>query len=156
MLKRESLVALMNFSRLIAKKNLKETLSQLCGWVNIRITIAVARLYSRMIPVACLTSPLRDQETEWDPGLGLGLVKLITCYNNFARKPVQICSPTARPRPSPPCPYIARALSLAAYWRKFTGTRTHTFLAQWKTEGKYWRKDQGNRRMKQGWDRNQT
>ena len=44
-------------------------------WVNVRTTIAVMRLYSRIICGACLLSPQGYQEPDWDPGLGLDLAQ---------------------------------------------------------------------------------
>ena len=74
MLGKEALVILTNLSQLIATK-IEEPLSQVRGWVNVRIAITVARLYSHMIRSACLTSTIQYQELEWDPGPGLVLVQ---------------------------------------------------------------------------------
>ena len=74
MLGKEALIVLTNLIRLMAKK-LEEPLSHVCGWVNGRIIIAVARSYSRMIRGDRLPSPLWDQEPDWDPGSGLGLAQ---------------------------------------------------------------------------------
>ena len=54
---------------------LEVPISHACGWVNGRITIVVALLYSHMICGARLPSPLRDQETDWDVVSGLGLAQ---------------------------------------------------------------------------------
>ena len=52
---------------------LEEPISHVRGWVNGQIEIAAAKLYSRMIRGDRLPSPLRDQEPDWDPELGLSL-----------------------------------------------------------------------------------
>ena len=72
MLGREALVILSKLSRLMAVKRAKP-LSQLWGWVNVRIAIAVVRSYSRMIRGARLPSPLWEREPYWDPESGIGL-----------------------------------------------------------------------------------
>ena len=54
---KEDLVVLINLSRLIAIK-IKELLSHVDGWVNVRITIAAPRSYWRMICKYFLPSPL--------------------------------------------------------------------------------------------------
>ena len=63
MLGRESLVRLSQLSRVMAEKR-EEPLSQVRGWVNGRIAIAVARSYSRMKRGARICSPLREQEPD--------------------------------------------------------------------------------------------
>ena len=60
MRRKEALVVLTSFSRLMAKK-IEEPLSHIRGWVNGRIVIAIARLYYRIICGVNLPSPLRDQ-----------------------------------------------------------------------------------------------
>ena len=72
MLGREALVILSKLIWFMAEKR-EEPLSQVRGWVNGLIAIAVARSYSQMISGARLPSPLREQETVWDPELGIGL-----------------------------------------------------------------------------------
>ena len=54
---------------------LEEIISHVRGWVNGRITIGVARSYSRMICGARLPSPLWDREPDWDLGPGLVLAQ---------------------------------------------------------------------------------
>ena len=54
---------------------LKEPISQVRGWVNGRIAIVVACLYSRMISVDCLPSPIQYQDPDWDSGSGIGLAQ---------------------------------------------------------------------------------
>ena len=71
---KEALVVLANFSQPMAAK-MEEPISHMQGWVNIWITIAVKISYSRMIRGAFLLSPLWGRETDWESGLGLGLVK---------------------------------------------------------------------------------
>ena len=63
MIGRESLVVLYQFSQFMADKS-EELRSQVRGWLNRRITITVARSYSRMIRGAWLPSPLQER----DPG----------------------------------------------------------------------------------------
>ena len=46
-------------------KKIEEPLSKLRGWVNGQIAIMAARLYSNMIFVACLPSPLLERELDW-------------------------------------------------------------------------------------------
>ena len=74
MLGKEALAVLINVSQIIATK-LKEPLSQLRGWFNVKIAIAVARLYSRTIHGACLPSPLQDRKPDWNLESGLGLAQ---------------------------------------------------------------------------------
>ena len=59
-------------SQFIAEKR-EEPRLQVQGWVNGRIAIAVAKLYSQMIRVAWLPSPLREQELDWYPESGIRL-----------------------------------------------------------------------------------
>ena len=59
----EALVVLRNFSQLIATK-IEETLSQVHGWVNGNITIAVVRSNYRRICGASIPPPLQDRELE--------------------------------------------------------------------------------------------
>ena len=61
MLGREALVVISQLGRVMAEKREEEPLSQVRGWVNGRIAIAVSRSYSRMIRGARLPSPLRGQ-----------------------------------------------------------------------------------------------
>ena len=72
MLGKEALVVLYQLSRVMSEKR-EEPLFQVRWWVNVRITIAVAKSYSRMIRGARLPSPLQEQEPIWDPELGIGL-----------------------------------------------------------------------------------
>ena len=74
MLGKEALVVLVKLSQIMAAK-IEEPITHVRGWDNGCTTITVARLYSRMIRGALLASPLRDQEPDWDPGSGLGLVQ---------------------------------------------------------------------------------
>ena len=74
MLVKEPLLVLINLSQLMAGK-LEEPISHVCGWVNVRIAITVARSYYRMIHITCLTIPLLDQELHWDLELGLSLAQ---------------------------------------------------------------------------------
>ena len=69
---REDLVLLSQLSQFMAEKR-EEPLQQIWGWGNVRIAIAVARSYSRMIHRAQLPSPLREQEPDWDPESGIRL-----------------------------------------------------------------------------------
>ena len=64
---KEALVVLTNLSQLIATK-LEEPFSQVRGWFNGLIEIVITRSYYRIICGACLPSPLRYQELDWDPG----------------------------------------------------------------------------------------
>ena len=72
MLGREALFILSQLSRVMVDKR-EEPLSLVRGWVNVRIAIAVARSYSRMIRGARLPSPLREREPDWDLKSGIGL-----------------------------------------------------------------------------------
>ena len=72
MIGREALVSLPQLSQIMAKKR-KDPLLQVRGWVNIRITIAVVRSYSRMIRGARLPSPLQEQDPGWDTESVIGL-----------------------------------------------------------------------------------
>ena len=74
MLGMEALVILSDLSQLMAEK-LKEPNSHVRLWINGQIVITIARLYSRMIHGACLLSPLRDWDPDWDPVSVLSLVK---------------------------------------------------------------------------------
>ena len=51
----------------------EEPLLQVRRRVNGHITIAVARSYSQMIRGACLSSPLREREPDWDLESGIGI-----------------------------------------------------------------------------------
>ena len=73
LLGREALVVISQLSQTMAEKR-EEPLSQVQGWLNGHIDIAVARSYSRMIRGAWLPSPLQKQEPGWDTELGIGLV----------------------------------------------------------------------------------
>ena len=66
-LRKEALVVLSGFSRLMAEKH-EEPMSQVQGWINGRIAIVVTRLYYSMIHGARLPSPLREQEPDWNKG----------------------------------------------------------------------------------------
>ena len=74
MLRKEVLVILNNLSQLMLEKP-EETISDVCGWVNGRIAITDARLYSHMICRDRLTSPLQYQDSDWDLVLGLVLAQ---------------------------------------------------------------------------------
>ena len=63
MLGRKALVVLSQLSRFMAEKRDKP-LSQVRGWVNGQIAIAVASSYSKMIRRARLPSPLREREPD--------------------------------------------------------------------------------------------
>ena len=65
MLGKEALFLLSRLSRVIAKKR-EEPIFQVRGWVDGRITIAIARSYSWMIRRAP-----HQQEPDWDPELGI-------------------------------------------------------------------------------------
>ena len=69
---------LSQLSRDMAEK-MEEPLSQVRGWVNGIIEIAVARSYSQMIYGAWLPSPLQEQEPVWDPESGIGLAGKTAC-----------------------------------------------------------------------------
>ena len=109
MLGKEALVVLTNLSRLIAT-NLEEPLSQVRGWVNGRIAIAVVRSHYRMIRGARRPSPLWDQEQDWDLGLGLGLTQLIVRQNNFVHTPANCFAACMIPPPPPSSAHRARAI----------------------------------------------
>ena len=66
MLGREALVVIYPLSRVMAEKR-EEHLSQVRGWVNGKITIAVTRSYSQVIRGAWLPSPLWEWEPGWYP-----------------------------------------------------------------------------------------
>ena len=72
MLGRESLVMLSQLSQVMAEKR-KEPLLQVQGWLNGRVTNAVARSYSQMTRGDWLPSPLRERDPDWDPESGIGL-----------------------------------------------------------------------------------
>ena len=72
MLGKESLVVLVNLSQLMAAK-MKESISHVHDWINDRIAITVAIMYSCMIRGACLHSPLWDRDPVWESDFGLGL-----------------------------------------------------------------------------------
>ena len=57
---KEALFVITNLSQLVVEK-MDEPISQVRGWINDQIAIAIARLYSRIICGACLPSPLRDR-----------------------------------------------------------------------------------------------
>ena len=72
MLGREVMVVLSQLSRVMSARRAKP-LSQVRGWVNGRIAIAVVKSYSRMIRGARLPSPLWEREPDWDSESGIGL-----------------------------------------------------------------------------------
>ena len=72
MLDREALVMFSQLSLVMEEKS-EETLSQVQGWVNKRIKIAVARSYSLMIHGARLPIPLQEREPDLDTEPGIGL-----------------------------------------------------------------------------------
>ena len=72
MLGREALVILSQLSQFMADKS-EEPLLQVRGWLNRRIAIAIVSSYSWMFRGDRLPSPLREQETGWDPELGVGI-----------------------------------------------------------------------------------
>ena len=72
LLGREALVVISQLIRVMSEKR-EEPLSQVQGWLNVRISIAVERSYSRMVRGAQLPSPLREREPAWDPELGIGI-----------------------------------------------------------------------------------
>ena len=74
MMDKEALVVLANLSQLMAAKT-DEPILPITVWVNGWISIAVARLYSRVICGARSPSHLRTRELEWGSGFGLGLVQ---------------------------------------------------------------------------------
>ena len=59
----EALVVLVSLSQLMAAK-MEEHILYMCGWVNGQILIVVTRLYSCMIHVDHLPSPLQDRDTD--------------------------------------------------------------------------------------------
>ena len=69
-----ALVAHTNLSLLMAEK-VEEPISRMQVWINGRIEIVVARLYSRMIRRDFLTVPLWDRDPDWESGLGLVLAQ---------------------------------------------------------------------------------
>ena len=71
---KEALVVLTNLSRPMVTK-MEEPLSHAHGWVNIRIEIVVMILYSCMILVACIYSPMEDREPDQRSGSGLVLAQ---------------------------------------------------------------------------------
>ena len=72
MVGRKFIVVLFQLRRIMAEKR-EVPLLQLRGWVNRRIAVAIARLYSRMIRRDGLPSPLRERDPGWDPQSGIGL-----------------------------------------------------------------------------------
>ena len=54
---------------------MEEPISYIRGWVNVWITIAVARSYSCMIHISQLPSPLLDREPDWESGLVMELAQ---------------------------------------------------------------------------------
>ena len=74
MLEKEALVIVANLIRLMAAK-INEPISHMRGWINVWISIAAVRLYSRIIRRARLPSHLRDQEMAWDLELVLALAQ---------------------------------------------------------------------------------
>ena len=78
---------LSQLSQFISEK-MEEHLSQVRGWVNGRIAIAVARSYSQMICEYRLPSPLQEREPAWDPELRIGLVGLTARPDNTMYKAV--------------------------------------------------------------------
>ena len=52
-----------------------EPILQVKCWVNVRIAIAVVRLYYRILRRAQVTITLQTQEQDWASGLGLGLAQ---------------------------------------------------------------------------------
>ena len=71
MLVKEAQFALATFSRLMEEK-MKEPIFHIKGWVNVWISIAVARLYYWMICIAQVPRPLWTQDPDQESGLVLG------------------------------------------------------------------------------------
>ena len=67
-------VVLATLSRLMAVKT-EDPIFHVKGWVNGQVAITVVRLYSRMDCGAWVPSPLRNQDTDWESSLGLGLAQ---------------------------------------------------------------------------------
>ena len=82
MLGKEDLVVLANLSWIMAVKMEAPTL-HMRVWINIRISISVARFYSCMIRGSRLPSTLRGRDTDWESGSGLGLAQQIAFQNRF-------------------------------------------------------------------------
>ena len=78
MLRKETQVVLATFSSLMAAEKEKPIL-HIKVWVDIRITIAVARSYYQILREDHVTSPLGTQDTDWELDwgsvLGLGLAQ---------------------------------------------------------------------------------
>ena len=111
MLWKDALDAIMYLRQLMAEK-LKEPISDIRGWVNGQIVIAVARSYSHMICGARLPSPLRDWYIYFELGSFLVLAQYILVQNNLVRTSAQNVSPPTWARP-PPSPRIAHVPLLA-------------------------------------------
>ena len=73
MIDREALAVLANFIRLMIAK-IEVHISNVRGWENCQTTIALARLHSRNICRAQLSSIMQDREPDWDPESVLRLV----------------------------------------------------------------------------------
>ena len=82
MVGKEALVIINGLSRIVAEK-MDDPISHICGWINGRIAISVARFYSQMIHGARLSSRLPDRNLDWNPELCLGMAQLFVCHNNF-------------------------------------------------------------------------
>ena len=67
-------VVLATLTRLMAEK-MEEPVFNVKDWVNGRIAIVVASLYSQILHGAQVSSPLRTWDPDWDSCLGLGLAQ---------------------------------------------------------------------------------
>ena len=74
MIGNELQVILANLSRIVAAK-MDEPILHVKFWVNCQISIAVARLYSRVLRRYQVPSPVRTRYPDWELSLGLGLVQ---------------------------------------------------------------------------------
>ena len=100
MIGKEVLFVLSDFSQIIAKK-IEEAISNLREWVNGRIAIIVARLYSHKIRGDILPSTLQEQNPDWESKSGLVLEQQIHCQNNSTRTLTQMLPSPTKTRPTP-------------------------------------------------------
>ena len=72
MMGKEAQFILANLSGLMAEK-MDEPILHVKFWYNGRTEISVVSSYYRVLHRSHITSPLRNQEPDWEYGLGLGL-----------------------------------------------------------------------------------
>ena len=130
MIRREDLVVLLQLSRVMSE-NREETLFQLRGWVNGRITIAVASTYSQLIWGARLPSPLGGQEPVWYWESGISnWVGRLNCIPNLTYKAKEASTPPKGLTPSHRAP------------RAVPHVETKVALKFWRKKQEFWRKKQ--------------